>query len=107
MEPAQGEVALASVLTWDPPPFWIDARATWRYEQEHIPGAWPLNEDDWEEQLFDVLAELPADARVVVYCDGQRCDASRAVAERLRQEAGLADMFVLHGGWDAWKAARP
>ena len=102
---APGEVTLAEALTWDSPSFWIDARIRQRFEQEHIPGARSLTEDDWEAQLFDLLAELPADARVVVYCDGQHCDASHAVAERLKNETGLDMIYVLHGGWDAWKAA--
>jgi len=27
---------------------------------------------------------------------------SREVAERLRKEAQLTDVFVLEGGWEAW-----
>jgi 3-mercaptopyruvate sulfurtransferase SseA len=40
--------------------------------------------------------------RVVVYCDGQGCDASRDVARRLQKELSLHKVFVLKGGWDAW-----
>ena len=106
-ELAEGEVTLAEVRGWAPPAFWIDARSAGRYEREHVPGAVLLNEAEWEARLFDVLAVLPADRPVVVYCDGRRCDASHAVARRLRDEAGLEAVYVLHGGWDAWKVERP
>ena len=106
-ELAAGEVTLAEVREWETRPFWIDARSAGRYEREHVPGAVLLNEAEWEARLFDVLAVLPADRPVVVYCDGRRCDASHAVARRLRDEVGLESVYVLHGGWDAWKASQP
>jgi len=44
--------------------------------------------------------------RVVVYCNSQRCDASREVAVRLRHELQIDNVFVLQGGWNAWLEAQ-
>ena len=41
--------------------------------------------------------------RVVVYCDGGGCEASRHVADRLRDKLGMKSVFVLKGGWPAWQ----
>jgi hypothetical protein len=40
---------------------------------------------------------------IVVFCGSAACDASHHVAERLRNEAGLPDVWVLTGGWESWK----
>ncbi|MBI4023445.1 MAG: hypothetical protein HY360_00595 [Verrucomicrobia bacterium] len=41
-----------------------------------------------------------------IYCGGQECQASRQVAGRLR-ESGIEPVYVLKGGWDAWRKAHP
>jgi rhodanese-related sulfurtransferase len=88
------------------PVIWVDARPDEEYAAQHVPGALSLNEDHWDELFSRFLAawEKQPDARVVVYCDSQRCDASRDVAVRIRHESGLQirNVFVLQGGWDAW-----
>ncbi|MEM8736945.1 MAG: rhodanese-like domain-containing protein [Planctomycetota bacterium] len=101
---ADGEVRLATALGWGESVLWVDARPSAEYTQQRIPGAVWLSVDDWEAGLFDVLERVPTEGWVVVYCGSQRCEASREVAERLRDEAGLERVVVLHGGWDAWKA---
>jgi len=40
---------------------------------------------------------------VVVYCSSLSCQASQEVAEKLREEVGLQSVFVLQGGWEAWR----
>lgn len=99
---ADDEVSVEQALAWGESVLWIDARSTKEYTKNHIPGAHLLNEQDWEGQLFEVLDAAPLNdpGRVVVYCGSQRCGASRAVADRLRKEAGLERVYVLHGGWD-------
>jgi rhodanese-related sulfurtransferase len=47
------------------------------------------------------------DKRTVVYCSTQACHASHEVAKRLREEAGLQNVYVLHGGWEKWLEANP
>jgi len=61
-----------------------------------------LNEDRWNDLIGPFLATWTPDKKVVVYCSSQSCNASREVARRLRDEAGLKDVFVLQGGWEAW-----
>ena len=82
---------------------WIDARPQDEFEREHVPGALLLNEDRWNELLPQVLAIWAPEKRVVVYCSSESCGSSREIAHRLRKEAGLTNVFVLEGGWEAWK----
>ncbi len=96
------EMTLADVMRWKDKPLWVDARSKANYEKEHVPGAVPLNEDRWDELLPGVLAAWKPEQSIVVYCDDKRCDSSNAVAKRLR-EAGVSPVFVLKGGWEAWR----
>ena len=82
---------------------WIDARPQEEFEREHVPDALLLNEDRWNELLPQVLAVWAPEKRVVVYCSSESCGSSREIAHRLRKEAGLTNVFVLEGGWEAWK----
>ncbi|MEM8784148.1 MAG: rhodanese-like domain-containing protein [Planctomycetota bacterium] len=100
-----GHVAVSEAGGWDGV-LWIDARSAERFARGRVPGAWPLTPGDWEEQLMGVLGAWEPGQRVVVYCGSASCDDSAAVAERLRNEAGLDDVYVLHGGWEAWVAWR-
>ena len=86
---------------------WIDARPQDEFDREHVPGALLLNEDRWNELLPQVLAIWAPEKRVIVYCSSESCGSSREIAHRLRKEAGLANVFVLEGGWEAWKKENP
>ena len=101
------EVTWAEAAAWPGPVLWVDARAPDAYAQRHIPGALPLSEAHWEEQLPGFLRAWQPGAHVVVYCDDRACDASQSAARRLRQELGIDQVFVLAGGWSAWLAAQP
>jgi rhodanese-related sulfurtransferase len=85
---------------------WLDARLDADFEQEHVPGAIQLNEDRFNELLPQMLRVWSPEKKVIVYCSSQACGASREVARRLRNEAGVANVFVLEGGWEAWLAER-
>ena len=106
--PAVGkdEVTLEQAQAWGESVLWVDARPDVQFEREHIPNALLLNEDRWDELLPQFLAAWAPDKRVVIYCSTQSCAASHAVARRLRAEAGLNEIFVLHGGWEGWLAGR-
>jgi rhodanese-related sulfurtransferase len=104
---AKDEVELAEAESWGTTVLWLDARPDAQFEQRHIPDALSLNEDRWSELLPKMLTALAPDTRIVVYCSSQSCAASHEVARRLREEAGLTNVFVLHGGWEAWLAAHP
>lgn len=86
---------------------WVDARPAEQYAAAHIPGALPLNEDHWEEQLPAFLGVWQPNSVVVVYCDSSACQASQAVARRLQRELGLTNVRVLRDGWSAWQKAHP
>ena len=103
---------MAQAQVWGENVLWIDARPEDHFEREHVPGALLLNEDRWNELLPQVLGTWSPEKRVIVYCDTDGCGASREVAHRLREEAGLKDnegknsVFVLKGGWKAWVESR-
>ena len=95
-------VNLDQAQSWGANAIWVDARPDNEFEQGHVPGAIPLNEDRWNELLPTLLAQWSLEKKIVVYCSSQSCNASREVARRLRDEAGLKEVFVLQGGWETW-----
>jgi rhodanese-related sulfurtransferase len=78
----------------------LDVRETKEYEGGKLPNAMhlPLS------QLKDRKGELAKYAKrpVIAYCD--RGNASRS-AGGLLKEAGFADVYLLQGGFQAWKSA--
>ena len=100
------EVELAQVQSWGDSVMWVDARPDAQFEAGHIPHAIQLNEDRWDELLPQMLAVWAPDKRVVVYCSSQSCAASHFVAGRLKEKAGLENVYVLKGGWETWQATK-
>jgi rhodanese-related sulfurtransferase len=96
-------VTLAQAKSWGTGALWIDARPTEQFTAGHVPGAIQLNEDAWTELLPKVLATWSPERKLVVYCSRLTCNASHAVAERLRNEDGLKNVYVLQGGWEEWE----
>ena len=101
-EMGEDEIALAAALARQPAPLWIDARSEAEYRDEHVPGALPLNTDSWEQLVPRVLEAWEPDRAAIVYCASPGAQASREVAARLR-DFKLGPVFVLQGGWKAWK----
>jgi rhodanese-related sulfurtransferase len=99
---APGEVILSTVLAWGENVLWVDARSIEDYDAEHVPGALPLNLENWDELFPKFLDQWVPDKKVVVYCSAATCELSREVAERLRKNS-VSSVFVLKGGWEAWK----
>jgi len=99
---SRGEVTMAIVHNWGDHVLWVDARSRAKYEKGHIPGAILLNEDEWNKLTPAFLDAWDPDVPVIVYCDGGSCDASHAVADRLRSELKIEKVHVLKGGWSAW-----
>ena len=88
---------------------WVDARSAAAFAKGHVPGAYLLNEQGWPDLVFELVKVMDADeARrpLVIYCDAQKCAASKAVRDRLRHEIPIGDreVHVLHGGWPAWQS---
>jgi rhodanese-related sulfurtransferase len=98
-----GLVSVAQAKGWGDIVLWVDARPAEDFSRGHIPGAMPLNEDEWDAQLRTFLTAWSPERKIVVYCSAQSCNASHAVAERLRNEVGLKNVYVLEGGWEGWQ----
>lgn len=103
---ASDEVDPATATGWGAQALWLDARPQEQFAREHIPGALPLNAEGWDELLPNVLQSWTPGRKIIVYCSEQSCGASREVARRLRDEAGLKEVYVLTGGWEGWQKAR-
>jgi rhodanese-related sulfurtransferase len=95
-------VSVNQAREWGDNAIWIDARPDNEFSRDHVLGAISLNEDRWNELLPQFLAAWSPGKKIVVYCSAQSCDLAREVAERLRKEAQLPEVFVLDGGWEAW-----
>ena len=93
-------------MRWGKHTLWVDARSRAEFERGHIPGAVLLNEQEWEGTLDAFLDAWRRDLKVVVYCSSASCDASHEVASRLKNEAQIANVFVLKGGWETWQASQ-
>jgi rhodanese-related sulfurtransferase len=100
--PASELVTVDQARAWSDGAIWVDARPDEEFARDHVPGAFLLNEDHWNELLAQFLPNLSRDKKVVVYCSAESCNAARDVAKRLRDEAQLKDVFVLQGGWEEW-----
>lgn len=100
--PTSERVTVDQAKSWGESAVWVDARPDDEYSRDHVPGAFSLNEDRWNELLPQFLPNWSPDKKVVVYCSAQSCNAAREVAKRLRDEAQLQNVFVLEGGWEGW-----
>ncbi len=95
-------VTVDQARAWGNGAIWVDARPDEEFARGHVAGALLLNEDRWSELLPQFLAGWSPGKKIVVYCSAESCDLAREVAERLRKEAQIPDVFVLEGGWEAW-----
>ena len=102
---APDEITLAAARDHRGPLLWLDARHGTAYAAAHIPEALPLDLDQWDVQIVDVIARWQPGMRVLVYCDDSACSSSRQVASRLRKEYQFDDVWLLHGGWSSWQRA--
>jgi rhodanese-related sulfurtransferase len=102
------EVSLASIRDqFQYEVLWIDARPKDLFDAEHVPGALLLNEQGFDEQLLGHLEVLQTNTKpIVVYCGGQKCEASRKVAQKLQQMGIVQKAWVLKGGFGAWQAGQ-
>ena len=82
----------------------LDAQADWFYEQEHIPGALNLPNEELHKH-YPLLKEKIGKAKhVVVYCADKNCANSKILALALRK-LGHVNISVYSGGLKEWKAS--
>jgi len=81
----------------------LDARPVDFYNMKHIPGAFPLPQDDFDRAFARLEGLLRSRFEIVVYCSGYGCEASHIVAGKLK-ERGIPAM-ILDEGWPAWTEA--
>lgn len=77
----------------------VDTRRPEGYAREHIPGAVNV---EWREVLVR-RSELAADRPLLLYCQTGSLSAQAAFALRA---AGREDVYILTGGFDAWRTHR-
>lgn len=82
----------------------LDARSSADYEQGHIAGALCLPWQEFEDFFDRVIPDVPLDATIVAYCDGELCDLSKHLAEELHN-MGYEKVRVLVNGWSVWQEA--
>ena len=107
--PGEGEVNMQQIAEMEAAGgvLWVDARVRARYDEEHIPGALLLNPEDFDAMVFDYLDTFQDNEKpIVIYCDAQKCAASKKIAERIKtMSLSMSnEVFVLRGGWNAWKS---
>jgi rhodanese-related sulfurtransferase len=98
-------IAEASALLGQPLVTFVDARPTYHYAAEHIPGAMNLPAEDAEGLLDTQSLPIPPDGEVITYCDGGSCEQSEYLGLLLRQRDVCQRVRVLEGGWQAWAAS--
>ena len=80
---------------------WVDARSRKKFEQQSVPGALLLNEEEWDAQVSKFLDAWEPEKVIIVY--GERgSDAGEGIAHRLREELKIDKVRVLHGGFEEW-----
>lgn len=86
-------------------PVFVDARPVQEYEAGHITGAISVPVLEQEERLEEVRDQIPPNARVIVYCDGAECAASRKLSGYMLQK-GWKDVVIFAEGFPAWQDAQ-
>lgn len=82
----------------------LDARAEGLFAQGHIPGARNIPAAQNGLGLPAGLLGAARNIILVVYCEGDDCQSSLALARRLHDE-GFRDIRVFGGGWEEWTKA--
>jgi rhodanese-like protein len=81
----------------------VDARNERDFTKGHIKGAVNLSEEKFDSQLGDFLNVWTPGSTILVYCNVGQCNSSRAVADRLKNECQIKNVFVLKDDWRKWE----
>ena len=109
MAPESGESMLISFeeameLCLSKKAIFLDARSRELYEQAHILYARNLSWEAVDEYFDAVMADIPRDALIITYCDGETCTQSKDLALELFYR-GYENVRVLVNGWSKWVEA--
>lgn len=85
----------------------VDARNDELYNDGHIPGALHCDYYRLDYYLPTVLPDLIGAQKIVIYCNGGECEDSLYLCQELLNtgEIPSQNLYLFHGGWDAWSAA--
>lgn len=83
----------------------LDARKQADYAAGHLPGALSVPSDNIPAAIGGVMPLLAPGQPVMVYCSGQACDESIALALYLQQNR-MTNVVVYAGGFSEWSAAK-
>jgi rhodanese-related sulfurtransferase len=75
----------------------VDARRSHDYEAGHVRGAISLPVDANDSEYHDTMANIPKDAKIVLYCQRLDCAYSESVGRRLSAD-GYGNISVFKGG---------
>ena len=76
---------------------WIDTRDSEQFDKQTIPGAIHI---EWR-QVIERMDEIPADRKVIVFCNTGSLSAQAAFALRV---AGFDNVVVMQSGFLGWLA---
>lgn len=82
----------------------VDARSQKDFKKGHIENALNLSEEKFDTQLGEFLDVWTPEATILVYCNVGQCNSSRAIADRLKNECQIKNVFVLKDDWTKWKS---
>jgi len=83
----------------------LDARPRELYERGHITCARSLPWEAVDEYFDAVMTDIPKNALIITYCDGESCSTSKDLARELFFR-GYEDVRILVNGWSLWKEHR-
>jgi rhodanese-related sulfurtransferase len=99
-----GEIDLSTLSSLpDLDILWVDTRSKAKFKSRHIPGAVLLNNEDWERLVSIFYDRWQPGYRVVVYGELDS-DNAHEIANRLRKESMIENIWVLKGGYEVWRA---
>jgi len=82
----------------------IDARPADEYEYGHIPRAINVPWLDRDRHLPELRRRIPPERKIIVYCDGEECQASNKLSAWLK-DRGWKRVYVFTDGYPSWLAA--
>ena len=81
----------------------VDARFAADYQADHVAGTINIPPKTDGETRARLLAGVPKDKTIIVFCKSSGCGFSYEVAKELLRD-GFTDVRIFRGGWDEWVA---